>query len=327
MLSFIVRRILFMIPTLFVISMVTFVIIQLPPGDFLDTMVASLNAQGTEVDPAALEALQERYGLGQPIYVQYFKWVSGFPTGNFGESFQYNRPVRELIGERFAMTIVLTLAGLLLVWAIAFPVGIYSAVKRYSIGDYIATFIAFVGIAVPSFLLALLLLYYAFKYLGMSVGGLFSAEMIDEPWSVMKVSDFLQHLWIPTIIIALGGIGSLIRTMRANLLDELNKPYVVTARAKGLDERRLILKYPVRLALNPFVSTVGYVLPALVSGATIVSVVLSLPTIGPLLLQSLLSQDMYLAGTIILLLAALTVIGTLLSDLLLAWIDPRIRLQ
>ncbi len=327
MLSFLARRLLYMIPTLIIISIVTFIIIQLPPGDFLDTMVASLTAQGSEVDPAALEALKDQYGLGQPIYVQYFKWVSGFPRGNFGQSFQYNRPVKDLIGERLLLTFVLSLAGLLLVWLIAFPVGIYSAVKRYTVGDYLATLLAFLGIAVPNFLLALLLLYFSFKYLNQSVGGLFSPEFAEAPWSTAKLLDFLNHLWIPTIIIGLGGTGSLIRTMRANLLDELHKPYVVTARAKGLAEMKLLTKYPVRLALNPFVSTVGYILPGLVSGATIVSVVLSLPTTGPLLLQALLSQDMYLAGTIILMLATLTVIGTLLSDLMLAWLDPRIRLQ
>jgi peptide/nickel transport system permease protein len=327
MLSYIVRRLLLMIPTLFAISVVTFIIIQLPPGDFLDSLVAGMNAQGEEINQEAVQALRDRYGLGQPLYIQYFKWIGGVLQGDFGQSFLWNRPVKDLIWDRIGLTVLLSLGALLLIWAIALPVGIYSAVRRYTMGDYLVSFLAFVGVAIPEFLIALVLMFVAFKYFGLSVGGLFSAEFVNAPWSLARVGDLLSHLWIPVLIIALGSTGDLIRIMRANLLDELAKPYVVTARAKGLSETHLLLKYPVRLALNPFVSTIGYVLPGLVSGATIVSVVLSLPTTGPLQLEALQTQDMYLAGSIILMISVLTVIGTLISDLLLAWLDPRIRLQ
>lgn len=328
MLQFVLRRTFYMIPTLFAISIVAFIIIQLPPGDYLTTLVASMAAQGEDIDPAALEALRSRYGLGQPVYVQYFKWMSNILLrGDFGQSFAWNMPVSTLIWSRLTLTIVLSLASLLFVWIVAFPVGIYSAVRQYSIGDYIATFLGFIGLATPNFLLALILMYIAFKYFNQSVGGLFSPEYVDAPWSWARVMDLFAHLWIPIIIIGTAGTASLIRVMRANLLDELRKPYVVTARAKGLPEWKLILKYPVRVALNPFVSTVGWVLPSLVAGETIVAIVLSLPTTGPYLLRSLMSQDMYLAGAFILMLSVLTVIGTLVSDLLLAWLDPRIRYQ
>jgi peptide/nickel transport system permease protein len=327
MLSYLMRRLLLMIPTLFAISVVTFIIIQLPPGDFLDSLVAGMNAQGEEVNQEAIQALRDRYGLGQPIYVQYFKWIGGVLQGDFGQSFLWNRPVKDLIWERIGLTVLLSLGSLLVIWMIALPVGIYSAVRRYSPGDYLASFLAFVGVAVPEFLIALVLMFVAFKFFGLSVGGLFSPDYVNAPWSLARLGDLLAHLWVPVLIIAIGSTGDLIRIMRANLLDELSKPYVVTARAKGLSETRLLLKYPVRLALNPFVSTIGYVLPGLVSGATIVSVVLSLPTTGPLQLEALQTQDMYLAGSIILMISVLTVIGTLISDLLLAWLDPRIRLQ
>ncbi|GIV77754.1 ABC transporter permease [Litorilinea aerophila] len=328
MLQFLIKRILYMIPTLLAISIVAFIIIQLPPGDYLTTLVASLASQGEDIDPAALQALKERYGLGQPIYVQYYKWISGIVLrGDFGQSFAWNMPVKDLIWSRLALTFVLSLSSLLFVWIVAFPIGIYSAVKQYSIGDYIATFLGFIGLATPNFLLALILMYIAFKYFNQSVGGLFSPEYQDAPWSWAKVVDMLSHLWIPVIIIGTAGTAGLIRVMRANLLDELRKPYVVTARAKGLPEWKLLFKYPVRVALNPFISTVGWVLPTLVSGAAITSIVLSLPTTGPLLIRALMSQDMYLAGSFILMLSVLTVIGTLVSDLLLAWLDPRIRLE
>lgn len=326
MLPFMIKRTLYMIPTLFAISLVSFVIIQLPPGDYLTTLVASLASQGEQVDPAALVALRERYGLGQPIYVQYYKWISNIILrGDFGQSFAWNMPVSALIWERLVLTIVLSLSALLFVWIVAFPIGIYSAVKQYSLGDYFATFIGFIGLATPSFLIALVLMYVAFKYFNQSVGGLFSPEYQEAAWSWSKVLDLLGHLWIPMVILGMEGTASLIRVMRANLLDELRKPYVVTARAKGLPEWKVILKYPVRLALNTFISTVGWILPGLVSGSAILSIVLSLPTTGPLLLRALLSQDMYLAASSILLLSVLTVIGTLISDLLLAWLDPRIR--
>jgi peptide/nickel transport system permease protein len=328
MLEYIMRRILYMIPTLFAISIVSFAIIQLPPGDYLTSLVAGMAAQGETVDTATLAALKERYGLGQPFYVQYYKWMSGILLrGDFGQSFEWNRPVSALIWDRLGLTLVISVASLIFIWVVAFPIGIYSAVRKYSIGDYIATFIGFIGLATPNFLIALVLMYVAFAYFGQNLGGLFSREFIDAPWSWAKFVDMLNHLWIPMIVIGTAGTAGLIRIMRANLLDELGKPYVVTARAKGLPEGKLLLKYPVRVALNPFVSTVGWVLAGLISGEAIVSIVLNLPTAGPLLLRSLMSQDMYLAGSFILMLSALTVVGTLISDILLAWLDPRIRYQ
>ena len=328
MFQFLLRRLLYMIPTLIAISIVAFVIIQLPPGDFLTTMVASMAAQGEDVDSTALQALKDQYGLGQPVHVQYLKWMQGILLrGDFGDSFGWNKAVSDLVWSRLALTFVLSLASLLFVWVVAFPIGIYSAVKQYSVGDYVATFLGFLGLAIPNFLLALILMYIAFKYFNQSVGGLFSPEYKEVPWSWGKVADLFAHLWVPVVIIGTAGTASLIRIMRANLLDELRKPYVVTARAKGLPEWRLLFKYPVRVALNPFVSTVGWVLPTLVSGAAIVSIVLSLPTTGPLLIRALQQQDMYLAASFIMLLSILTVIGTLVSDLLLAWLDPRIRME
>jgi peptide/nickel transport system permease protein len=326
MIQYIVRRVLQMIPTTFAISIVVFIIIQLPPGDFLTTMVSAMSSQGESVNQAALDALKDQYGLGQPLYVQYYKWMSNIILhGNFGQSFEYNQPVSALIGSRLVLTVVISIVSLILTWIIAFPIGIYSAVRKYSPGDYLFTFISFVGLAIPEFMMALVLLYVSFKYFGQSVGGLFSPQYVDAPWSLGKVGDLFQHMWIPVVIIGAAHTAGVVRIMRANLLDELNRPYVVTARAKGLTERKLLLKYPVRLALNPFVSTVGWVLPAILSGEAIIGVVLSLPTEGPLLLHALQSQDMYLAGSLLLLLTVLTVVGTLISDILLAWLDPRIR--
>jgi peptide/nickel transport system permease protein len=317
-----------MIPTLFFISVVTFVIIQLPPGDYLTTLVSGMAQQGETVSPEALQALEEQYGLGQPVYVQYWKWISGIITrGDFGRSFEWNRPVSDLIWNRLGFTLLLSLSTLIFSWLVALAFGIYSAVNQYSIGDHIVSFIGFFGLATPDFMLALVLMYVAFRFFGQSVGGLFSPEYAEAPWSWGKFVDLLAHLWIPIIIIGTSGITSLMRTMRANLLDELRKPYVVTARARGLSERKLLMKYPVRLALNPFVSTAGWALPGLISGEVIVAVVLSLPTTGPLLLRALQSQDMYLAGSFIMMLSVLSVIGTLLSDIALAWLDPRIRYQ
>lgn len=328
MLQFIVRRVLMMIPTLFAVSVVTFVIIQLPPGDFFTTYISNLAAMGESVDQTVVESIKKDYGFGEPIYVQYGKWITKIVTqGDFGRSFQKGKPVTDLIWERMGLTIALSLFALLVTWVIAFPVGIYSAVRQYSVGDYIFTFLGFVGLAVPSFLIALVLMYIAFKYLGQSVGGLFSPAFSDAPWSLAKIKDLLSHLWIPTVIIALEGTAGLIRVMRANLLDELHKPYYTTAKAKGLSEFQALIQYPVRVALNPWISSVGWILPGLVSGATIISVVLNLPTTGPMQLEALLNQDMYLAGSFVLLLSTLTVVGTLISDILLAWIDPRIRYQ
>jgi peptide/nickel transport system permease protein len=326
MLAFIIRRILLMIPTMFAISVVVFIIIQLPPGDYLTTLIAALSSQGETVNRDAIEALESRYGLDQPWYIQYFYWMKNILLHfDFGNSFEYNRPVTDLIGQRLLFTMLISIGGLLLTWAIAFPVGIYSAVRKYTIGDYILTFFAFLGLAVPEFMIALILLYVSFRYFHQSVGGLFSPEYVDAAWSFAKFVDLMAHLWIPIVIVGVASTAALIRIMRANLLDELNKPYVVTARSKGLSERKLLMRYPVRTALNPFVSTSGSILPELVSGETIIGVVLSLPTMGPLLLRALQSQDMYLAGGIILMISVLTVIGTLLSDILLAWLDPRIR--
>lgn len=312
--------------TLFAVSLVAFAIIQLPPGDFLTSYITNLAADGQTTSQQLVDKMRETYGLDQPITIQYAKWMGNILTkGDFGQSFTWNRPVVEVVTSRMNMTLILSLVTLMVTWIIALPIGIYSAVKQYSPGDYVATILGFVGVAVPDFLISLVLMYIAFKYFNQSVGGLFSQQFENAVWSWPKVLDLLSHLWIPVIIIGLAGTATLIRVMRANLLDELRKPYVVTARARGLPEWKVIMKYPVRVALNPFISTVGWVLPGLVSGSIIVSVVLSLPTVGPLLLQSLLQQDMYLAGAFILLLSVLTMVGTLVSDILLAVIDPRIR--
>ncbi len=326
MLVFLIRRLVYMVVTLFAVSLVAFVIIQLPPGNFLSAYAAELSSRGESVDQGQLRALEERYGLDDSIVVQYWKWISGILLhGDFGQSFEWGRPVSDLIGDRIGLTVVLAVSTLLLSWAIAFPIGVYSAVHQHTIGDYVFTFIGFIGLAVPNFLLALLFLYISFRFFGQSVGGLFSPEYADAAWNLGKVLDLLSHLWVPVLIIGMAGTATLVRVMRANLLDELRKPYVTTARAKGLSERRVIHKYPVRMSLSPFISTLGWVLPTLISGEVIVSIVLSLETTGPLLLRALLSQDMYLAGGFILILSALTVVGTLLSDVLLALWDPRIR--
>src|SRR6516225_265495 len=308
------------------ISVLSFIIIQLPPGDFVDAYISNLAASGSPVSADAAAAMRHLYGLDQPVYVQYFKWISRIVAGDFGESMEWRRPVSEVIGDRLWLTLLISFAALMVTWGLALPIGIYSAVRQYSIGDYLFTLVGFIGIAVPNFLLALVIMYFSFRWFSANVGGLFSSEFELAPWSWAKVWDLAKHLPLPAIILSLAGTAQLIRIMRANLLDELRRPYVVTARAKGLPERRVIMKYPVRAALNPFASTIGYLFPYLVSGSVIISVVLSLPTVGPLLLRSLLSQDMLLASAIILLLGVLTVIGTLLSDLLLMWIDPRIRL-
>ncbi len=326
MLGFILRRILYMVPTLIVISIVTFIIIQLPPGDYMTTVLAGLSDNNVSIDDSAVAAIRERYGLGQPIYIQYWKWISNIVLhGDFGQSFEWNRPVSALIGDRMGLTMILSLSTLVFIWVVAFPIGIYVAIRKYAISSYFVTFIGFIGLAIPNFLLALVFMYAALKYFGQSVGGLFSPEFENAPWSVARVLDLAAHLWIPIIVLGTAGTASLIRILRANLGDELNKPYVVTARAMGHPEAKVILKYPIRMALNPFVSTIGWILPSLVSGATVTAIVLNLPTSGPLLLRSLLTQDMYLAGSFILLLSTLTVIGTLISDILLAWLDPRIR--
>ncbi len=327
MLALVLRRILWMIPTLFVVPLISFLIIQLPPGDYLTSYIAALGETGETVDEAQAAALRARYALDDPVTVQYIKWFSGLFRGEFGMSFEWNRPVGELIGERILLTTIISLVTLLFTWALAIPVGIYSAVRQYSLPDYMFTFVGFIGLATPNFLLALVCMYVGYTVFGVSAGGLFSPEFQNASWSFARFVDLLWHLWIPVIVIGTSGTAGMIRVMRANLLDEIRKQYVMTARAKGLAYWRLLLKYPVRVALNPLVSTVGWVLPAIVSGSTITSVVLGLPTTGPLLLRALMNQDMYLAGSMVMMLSLLTLIGTLLSDLLLLWLDPRIRYE
>ena len=327
MLAFILQRVAIMIPTLILISIVSFLIIQLPPGDFLTTWVAQMEATGESVDLDQVASLRQRYGLDRPMYVQYLKWMAGVVQGDFGQSFALRKPVGQLIWERLWLTVVITLLAILLTWLIAIPIGIYSATHQYTLLDYVFTFIGFIGMATPSFLLALVVMYFAYAKFGISVGGLFSDPYIGRPWSWAKAADFLQHVWICVLVLAVEGTAGMIRTVRANLLDQLEMPYVVTARAKGLPTWRLLLKYPVRIAINPVVSTIGWMLPTLVSGSVIVSMVLSLPTTGPLMLSALFDQDMFLAGSFVMLLSFLTVIGTLVSDILLAIVDPRIRFE
>lgn len=327
MIGYLIRRITYGLMTIFAVSVLSFLIIQLPPGDYVTSYIAALEAQGDEVSAEEAETLRAYFGLGQPPYVQYAKWVYQMTQGNMGLSFQYRVPVTDVIGERMLLTIILALGSVIFVWITAIPIGIFSAVRQYSIQDYIATTLGFIGLAVPDFLLALVMMYVAWDWWGFSIGGLFSQEYAAAPWSLGRVGDLLQHMIIPIIVLGTAGTASLIRITRANLLDELRKPYVVTARAKGMTEWQLIMKYPVRLALNPVISLTAYIFPFLVSGSIIVSVVLSLPTLGPILLRSLLSQDMFLAGAIILMIGVMTVVGTLLSDILLGLIDPRVRLE
>ena len=328
MLGYIARRLLYMIPTLFAISIVTFIIIQLPPGDYLTTYAAQLREQGDEVDEVVLARLKERYGLDEPMYMQYTKWIVGIVfRGDWGESMLYKKPVKDLIWGRIGLTFILSFSTLLFGWFISIPVGVYSATHQYSLTDYIVTAVNFIGKGIPEFMLALIILWVVTSNTDVSVGGLFSPEYLEAPWSWAKIADMLKHIWIPIVILAVGSTANGIRITRANLLDELKKPYVETARAKGVQENKLIWKYPVRVALNPFFSTVGWSLADLVSGTTIVAIVLSLQTTGPMLFTALINQDMFLAGSFIMLLSTLTIIGTLLSDLLLAWVDPRIRLE
>ena len=327
MLNYIIRRVLLMIPTLVAISVLIFIIIQLPPGDIITSRLQELQAEGQDISEEQIEALRARYNLNDPLHIQYFKWIGGILVGNMGYSVMYGQSVNNLIWERLGFTLLITFSATLLTWLIAFPVGVYSALRQYSVLDYAATLMAFVGLATPNFLLALVLMYLGYEWFGIAVGGLFSPEYASADWSMGKLGDLLAPLWIPAVVIGMGGTAGMVRIMRANLLDELGKPYVTTALAKGLHPIRLVIKYPLRIALNPFISTVGWMLPHLISGAAIIAVVLSLPTTGPLLLDSLKNQDMYLAGSFLLMLSALTVIGTLLSDILLAITDPRIRYE
>jgi peptide/nickel transport system permease protein len=323
-LRFVLHRILVMIPTLVAISIITFVIIQLPPGDYLTAMMTEMSSQG-EGAAAKVEYLRELYGLDRPIWQQYLYWVGGLVQGDLGYSFEYERPVSEVVGDRVFLTFLISFATVLFTWVVSFPIAIYSATHKYSWGDHGLTFLGFLGLATPSFLLALVLLYFSNVYLGISVGGLVDPEYVDQPMGWGKFVSVLQHLWIPVLIIGTSGTAAMIRRIRANLLDELQKPYYVTAKAKGLPPGKALVKYPLRMALNPFIADIGNLLPEFISGSALVSVVLSLPTTGPILVRALQTQDMYLAGSFLMLESFLVVIGVLVSDLLLAWLDPRIR--
>ena len=328
MLDYIVRRTLQIIPLIVIISVLSFVIIELPPGDFVTMRIIELEQTGTRVDDDEIARLTEQYGLDKTLVERYALWAWNIiRRGNLGRSFQWEQPVTQVIGERIALTMAISLLTLIFIWIVAIPIGIYAATHQYSLGDYVFTFFGFIGISVPGFLLALVVMYLAFTQLGISVTGLFSPEFADAPWSIAKLLDMLPRLWVPVLVIGLTGTASLIRVMRSMLLDELRKQYVVTARAKGVAERTLLFKYPVRIAINPLISTIGWLLPFIVSGEALVSIVLNLPTTGPVLLRALLFQDMYLAGSLVMILSVLTVIGTLISDVLLAWVDPRIRYQ
>jgi peptide/nickel transport system permease protein len=322
---YIARRLSLGLFTLWAISVLTFAIIQLPPGDFVSTYIAQLAEAGGETSVTAITQLRADYGLDQPMSVQYLKWINQVLHGNLGTSLALRRPVADVIGDRMVLTVVVSMSAIALTWVLALPIGVYSAVRRYSAGDYALTFLGFLGLAIPNFLFALALMYFAFSFFGLSVGGLFSPQYETAAWSLAKVLDLLKHLAIPAVVLGAAGTAQVIRVMRANLLDELGKPYVVTARAKGLPEWRLVAKYPVRVAMNPMASSIGFLFPQIVSGGTIVAVVLSLPTVGPTLLSALQSQDMFLAGAIILLVGALTVLGMLVSDLIVMLLDPRIR--
>ena len=315
-----------MIPTLFAISIITFVIIQLPPGDYLSTYIAELQSQGENVDIAKIEALRAQYGLDKSMVEQYCFWVLGLLQGDLGFSFEYQLPVSEVVGDRLLLTLILNFTTIIFIWLISFPIGIYSATHQYSWGDYGLTFVGFIGLATPNFLLALILLYFANVWFGTSIGGLMDPIYIDQPWSTAKFLSILEHLWVPVVVIGTSGTASMIRRLRANMLDELQKQYVITAKAKGLHPLKALIKYPLRTSLNPFIADIGNMLPQIISGSAIVSMVLSLPTTGPMLISALQSQDMYLAGSFLIFLALLTVVGMFLSDLALAWLDPRIRL-
>ena len=326
MFNYIVRRMLVMIPTLIVISALVFIIIQLPPGDYFTTYMNELQSRGEKVDVAKLEFLKQQYGFDKPMIEQYFVWATGLLVGDFGYSFEFSRPVSEVVGDRLWLSFIVSFTTILFTWAISFPIGVYSAVRQYSLGDYTLTFFGFLGLATPNFLLALILQWMAFSYFGTSIGGLMDPQYMDAAWSVDKMLSVLEHLWVPVLVIGTSGTAGMIRRLRANLLDELHKQYYTTAKAKGLPPGKALIKYPLRMALNPFIADIGNLLPEVISGAAIVSIVLSLPTTGPMLLNALQSQDMYLAGSFLMFLATLTVIGTLISDLALAVLDPRIRI-
>jgi peptide/nickel transport system permease protein len=326
MFRYIIQRLAIMIPTLLVISFLVFVIIQAPPGDYLSTYMAELTSQGSAVDPSKIAAIRAQYGLDQSFMMQYATWLGGLLHGDLGYSFEYDLPVAQMVGDRLLLTMVLSLSTILFIWVVSFPIAIYSATHQYSLTDYAVSLLGFLGLATPSFLLALVLLYFAHIWFGISIGGLMDPVYLDQPWSWAKVQSLMAHLWIPVVVIGTSGTAGMIRRLRANLLDELQKQYVTTGRAKGLPPGRLLVKYPLRMSLNPFIADIGSLLPEVVSGAVVVSVVMSLPTTGPMLLDALRSQDMYLAGSFLMFLALLTVVGIFISDLLLALLDPRIRL-
>lgn len=324
--QYIIRRLFILIPFLFMVSALAFFVIQLPPGSFVDTYRRNLEAQGGTVSDAQVRALEARYGLDKPVLVQYGVWISNIILrGDFGNSFRYQRPVADILWERLPRTIVISLLSIVLTWIIAVPLGIYAALKQNSFWDYLLTLLSFIGLSVPAFLLAIVLMYFVFTRTGWLVTGLYSPEFQNAPWSLAKFIDLLKNIWLPLLVLAVTGAAGTIRVLRATLLDELQKPYVTTARAKGLPEWKVILQYPVRLAVNPLVSTIGWLLPAVVGGELVVSKVLNLPTVGPIILEATLAQDMYLAGAFVLLLSTLTLVGTLISDVMLAWLDPRIR--
>ncbi len=327
MVNYIIRRLLLIIPTLLVISLLVFIIIELPPGDYIESYIAQLEAQGETADLQLLEFLRHQYGLDRPAYERYFRWVGGMVQGDFGFSFEYHMPVSEVVGDRLFLTILISISTILFTWIIAFPIAIYSATHQYSWGDYGLTFLGLLGLATPNFLLALILLYLANVLFGTSIGGLMDPEFLDQPWSMAKVISILEHLWVPVVVVGTAGTAGMIRRLRANLLDELQKHYVVSARSKGLPQYRLLVKYPLRVAINFVVADIGHLLPSIISGAELVAIVLSLPTTGPVLIAALQSQDMYLAGSFLMFLSTLTVIGVLISDIALSFLDPRIRLE
>ena len=326
MLLYIIRRILMLIPILMLMSMVAFFLIQLPPGDFVTQRITQLELTGVQVSEQEAQRLRMQYGLDKPPIARYVWWVKGIVLdGNWGWSIQWNKSVNEILKERIPMTVAMSLGALIFSWGIAVPIGVYSATHQYSVADYIASFIGFVGVATPGFLLALIAAWLLFTQLNFSALGLFSREYLDAPWSFAKLVDLLKHLWLPLLLVGMANTAGTIRTVRNNLLDELNKQYVITARSKGLSEWRLLLKYPVRMAVNPLLSTVSWVLPGLISGTVLIDIVLNLQTVGPVLLRATMAQDMYLAGSIVLILSAMTVFGALIGDVLLVVVDPRIR--
>ncbi|MAU98011.1 MAG: ABC transporter permease [Fulvimarina sp.] len=326
MIRYVTNRLMTMVLTLVAISVLVFAIIQLPPGDYLTSYIAEIQSQGEQVTADKIQFLREEYGLDKPLWQQYLVWATGLVRGDLGYSFEYNQPVADVVGERMPLTLLLNAATVVFIYLVSFPIGIYSATHQYSWGDHGLSFLGFLGLATPNFLLALILLYFANVWFGTSIGGLMAPEFIDAPWTLAKIGSVFAHLWVPVLVIGTAGTAGMIRRLRANLLDELHRQYVTTARAKGLSERRILFKYPLRMAMNPFIADLGSILPQIVSGSVIISAVMSLPTTGPMLLSSLRSQDMYLAGSFLMFLALLTVVGMFVSDLLLAVLDPRIRL-